>query len=50
MAALIQAALRQRCLEASVLLAAGVSVPVPLLEQIADLAHDAWAFRDGDDA
>lgn len=41
--------LRGKCTEFSLFLLHGLEAPM-LLEEIEELARDAWAFRDGDDA
>ena len=41
--------LRGKCTELSLFLLYGIEAPM-LLEEIEELASDAWAFRDGDDA
>jgi hypothetical protein len=41
--------LRGKCVELSLFLLYGLEAPM-LLEEIEELASDAWAFRDGDDA
>jgi hypothetical protein len=46
---LIREALRERCAQLALYLHAG-QVPTELVDEVAELARDSWAFRSEDDA